>query len=123
MACGVRVMTRAMGWVVPSVFPGNLWVLRWKTKVKRVVSAARLTSRSLEVSRLAIHALHEAGILVQSAKSKKSNIYVARDVIDAFTAYERSLATPGGDTATEKPVRPVPQRVSRERRREANGSL
>ena len=49
-------------------------------------------------------------------KNRKSGIYVAQDVLDAFTAYERALATPGGDTAIAKPVRATPQRVPRERR-------
>lgn len=32
------------------------------------------------------------------------------DVAEAFNAYERSLATISGDTAAEKPNKPVPQR-------------
>ena len=79
-------------------------------------SAARLTGRSDEAARLAIHALVDAGILVQNAKNRKSGIYAARDALDAFTAYERALATPGGDTATAKPTRAVALRVPRERR-------
>lgn len=81
-----------------------------------IASAAQSIGRSNEAVRLAVHALEEAEILVQNAKNRKSGIYVARDILDAFTAYERSLATPGGDTARQQPVRPVPQRVPRERR-------
>ena len=84
--------------------------------VVSVASAARLTGRSQEAARLAIHSLEGAGILVQNAKNRKSGIYVAREVVDAFTEYERALATPGGDTAAAQPVRPVPPRVLRERR-------
>lgn len=84
--------------------------------VVSVSSAARLTGRSDEATRLAIHALVDAGILVQNAKNRKSGIYAARDALDAFTAYERALATPGGDTATAKPTRSVALRVPRERR-------
>lgn len=84
--------------------------------VVSVRSAARLTGRSEEASRLAIHALVDAGVLVQNAKNRKSGIYVATDSLDAFTAYERALATPGGDTATAKPARAVVPRVPRERR-------
>lgn len=36
--------------------------------------------------------------------------YVVGDVAEAFNAYERSLATISGDTAAEKPNKPVPQR-------------
>ena len=84
--------------------------------VVSVASAARLTGRSQEAARLAIHSLEGAGILVQNAKNRKSGIYVAREVVDAFTEYERALATPGGDTAAAQPARPVPPRVPRERR-------
>ncbi len=84
--------------------------------VVSVASAARLTGRSQEAARLAIRSLEETGILVQNAKNRKSGIYVAREVVDAFTEYERALATPGGDTAAAQPARPVPPRVPRERR-------
>ena len=56
------------------------------------------------------------GILVQNAKNRKSTIYVAQEILDAFTAYERALAVPGGDTSSEKLMRPVPLRVPRDRR-------
>lgn len=51
--------------------------------------------------------LVSAGILTQNARNRKSNLYVAKDVIAAFARYERSLSMPGGDTAQEKPLRPV----------------
>lgn len=85
------------------------------TPVVSVESAARLTGRSREAARQAIAALEGAGVLYQSAKNRKSNIYAARDILDAFTSYERALAAPGGNTAVERPVRPVPQRVPRKR--------
>ena len=78
--------------------------------VMSVNSAARLCDRSYEAMRKATAMLAEKGVLVQNAKNRKSNIYVAHDVIDAFTRFERSLATLGGDTREEKPLRPVPQR-------------
>ena len=78
-----------------------------------IESGARLTGRSREAVRQAVATLVDAGVLYQSAKNRKSNIYAARDILDAFTAYERSLAVPGGDTAVEKNVRRVPQRPPR----------
>ena len=94
--------------VLVEVLPGS--------PVVSVLSAARLTGRSTQAVRLALKQLEEMGILVQNAKNRKSNIYVAQEVLDAFTAYERALATPGGDTSSARPARPVPQRVPRERR-------
>ena len=85
------------------VLPGN--------PVVSVGTAASLTGRSEEAARLAIKTLCERGILVQNARNRKSSLYVAEEAIAAFTAYERSLATVGGDTSLEKPARPAPQRV------------
>ena len=76
-----------------------------------IESAARLTGRSYEAARNAIPTLVSAGVLTQNARNRKSNLYVAKDVVDAFTLYERALATDSGDTTEERPVRPVPQRV------------
>lgn len=81
--------------------------------VVSVTSAARLTGKSYEAARKAVGQLMDAGVLTQNARNRKSDLYVANDVIDAFTRYERSLATESGDTSVEKPGRPVPQRVRR----------
>ncbi len=78
--------------------------------VVSVATAARMVGRSREAARLAVARLVEAGVLVQSSRNRKSGIYVARDVVDAFTGYERSLASPSGDTSLDGPVRRVPQR-------------
>lgn len=78
-----------------------------------IESGTRLTGRSREAVRQAVATLVDAGVLYQSAKNRKSNIFAARDILDAFTAYERSLAVPGGDTAVEKNARRVPQRPRR----------
>ena len=83
------------------------------TPVVSVESAAQLIGRSREAARNAISSLVNVGILHQSAKNRKSNIFAARDVLDAFTSYERALAVPGGDTASEKVARHVPQRAQR----------
>lgn len=78
--------------------------------VVSIASTAQLTGRSNETARNAVRTLEQAGILVQRSRNRKSGLYVARDMVDAFTYFERALATPGGDTALEKPSRPVPQR-------------
>ncbi len=79
--------------------------------VVSIESVKRLTERSYPAARGAVRALEEAGILVQSSKNRKSGLYVAMDVLDEFTRYERSLATVSGDTRSERPKRNVPQRV------------
>lgn len=75
-----------------------------------IKTAQTLTGRSYPAARGAILACVEAGILRQNSKNRKSGIYVADEVVTAFNAYERSLATLEGDTAWERPRRHVPQR-------------
>lgn len=80
------------------------------TPVISIKTAQSLTGKSYPAARSAVLALQEAGILRQNAKNRKSGIYVADDILQAFNLYERALATSSGDTAVEKPQRPVPQR-------------
>lgn len=80
------------------------------TPVISIKTAQKLTGKSYPAARSAVLALEEAGILRQNAKNRKSGIYVADDIMQAFSIYERSLATLSGDTAVEKPRRAVPQR-------------
>ncbi len=76
-----------------------------------IKTAQELTGKSYPSARLAVNELVERGILKQNSKNRKSGIFVAEDVVRAFNAYERSLATVSGDTAAEKPKRPIPQRA------------
>ena len=80
------------------------------TPALSIKTAQILTEKSYPAARAAVLSLVEAGILFQNAKNRKSGIYVANDVLEAFNAYERALATLSGDTSWEKPRRPVPQR-------------
>jgi len=76
-----------------------------------VDSAAGLINRSDVAAAGAINRLIEAGILTQRNIGKQRyRIFEAPAVLDLFTSLERALASPAGDTATEPPVRPVPQR-------------
>ena len=75
-----------------------------------IKTAQALTGRSYPAARSAVLALEQAGILRQNSKNRKSGIYVAHEIVEAFNAYERALATVSGDTSVEKPRRKVPQR-------------
>lgn len=80
--------------------------------VVSIESAKRLTGRSYEAVRQAVSQLVQASVLVQNARNRKSNLFVATEVIAVFTSYERALSVPGGDTLREKPVRVVPQKMA-----------
>ena len=83
------------------------------TPALSIKTAQALTGRSYPAARSAVLALAEAGILRQNSKNRKSGIYIASEVVEAFCAYERAFATASGDTSQEKPNRPVPQRLRR----------
>ena len=83
------------------------------TPVVSIQSAARLTGRSREAARNAIQTLVDNGVLVQNARNKKSNIFSADEVLDAFTLFERAAVAHGHDTANARPARAVPQKPKR----------
>jgi Fic family protein len=75
-----------------------------------VSSSARLIGRSFTAANEAITKLAEAGILRQITVGRRNRAFEAPEVIEAFTALERQLASPGGDTRMSEPARRVPRR-------------
>jgi Fic family protein len=73
-------------------------------------SAAELIGRSFVQTSEAITRLVEAEVLRQVNVGKRNRAFEAPDIIDAFAALERQLASPEGDTLTSEPVRRVPRR-------------
>ena len=73
-----------------------------------VESAAALIDRSEVATSAAIGRLVDAGVLVQrNAGRQRYRVFEAPEVLALFTALERVLAGPRGDTAISEPVRPV----------------
>jgi Fic family protein len=73
-----------------------------------VQSAAALIGRSVQATNEAIRQLEAAGVLTQTTVGKRNRAFEARELIDAFTALERQLASPDGNTRTSPPSRTVP---------------
>ncbi len=73
-------------------------------------SAATLLGRTYKPAAAAIERLVEVGILRQINVGRRNKAFEAPEVIAAFTALERQLASPQGDTRTSEPVRTVPRR-------------
>jgi Fic family protein len=80
------------------------------TPVLSVKSAMIAVGRSKPQVNDAVARLTKAGILQQVTVGRRNRAFEATEIIDAFTALERQLASPSGDTLTEPPVRPVPAR-------------
>jgi Fic family protein len=75
-----------------------------------VASAARLLDRSFHAANDSIARLTAAGILRQVTIGRRNRAFEAPEVIEEFTALERRLASPGGDTRISEPARRVPRR-------------
>jgi DNA-binding Lrp family transcriptional regulator len=75
-----------------------------------VSSSAGLIGRSFTAATDAVTRLAEAGILRQITIIPRNRAFEAPEVIEAFTALERQLASPGGDTRISEPARRVPRR-------------
>ena len=73
-------------------------------------TAATLIDRSFQASGQAIDRLVSAGVLAQVNVGRRNRTFEAPELIDAFTALERQLASPEGDTRVSEPARRVPRR-------------
>ena len=77
--------------------------------VLTTTTAAELVGRSFPAASQAIERLVAAGVLVQVSVGRRNRAYEAPELIDAFTAFERRLASPEGDTRVSVPARRVPR--------------
>jgi Fic family protein len=75
-----------------------------------VTSAAALIGRTFVPANEAVKRLVDADILRPVKVGRRNRAFEATGVIDAFTALERQLASPRGDTLTSEPSRRVPYR-------------
>jgi Fic family protein len=75
-----------------------------------VNSAAAHVGRTFKAVNDAIARLTDANILRQVSVGRRNRAFEAADVIEAFTALERRLSSPAGDTRISAPARRVPLR-------------
>jgi Fic family protein len=87
--------------------------------VVSVSSAASLIGRSFQASNQAMTRLEAAGVVRQVNVGRRNRAFEAPAIIGAFTALERRLASPTGDTRTAPPERPAPARLADDRAGEA----
>ncbi|MGQ4597204.1 Fic family protein [Nocardia sp. R6R-6] len=78
-----------------------------------VATAAALIGRSFPATNAAIERLTAAGILRQLTVGRRNRAFESPEAITAFTALERRLARPDGDTRKSDPIRPVPSNKMR----------
>ena len=73
-------------------------------------TASELVGRSFQATSLAMERLVEAGVVVQVSVGRRNRAFEAHELVDAFTAFERRLASPEGYTRVSTPARRVPGR-------------
>jgi Fic family protein len=78
--------------------------------VVSVSSAADVIGRSFQATNEAMTRLEAAGVVRQVNVGRRNRAFEAPAIIDAFTALERQLASPTGDTRSPLPDRPAPAR-------------
>src|ERR1700689_1479316 len=107
LASGSDEIRRSMGHLPPTdlllrALPGAPLIT--------VTSAAALIGRTFAPANDAIKRLEGAGILRLISVGRRNRAFEATGVIEAFTALERQLASPRGNTLTSEPSRAVPYR-------------
>ncbi|HXP99523.1 MAG TPA: hypothetical protein VN845_05605, partial [Solirubrobacteraceae bacterium] len=115
MLCRRGYVCRRAGVVVASADPVLNFAQLPGAPILTIHSAEALLGRTFKPTHDAIERLIEAGILKPVTIDKRSRAYEAPEIIDAFTALERQLASPHRDTRTSPPVRRVPYRPRRAR--------
>ncbi len=74
------------------------------TPILTVNRAADLLGRSFRATNRAIDDLVTSGVLKQVTVGRRNRAFEAVEIIDAFTRFERRLASPSGDTQVDRPT-------------------
>lgn len=78
------------------------------TPIVTVNGVAALIGRSVTAANDAIERFVQAGILSQLTFGRRNRAWEAAEILDAFTDFERTLASPADDTLTVPPARSAP---------------
>ncbi len=77
-----------------------------------VTTVAAYLGRSYPQTSAAVEKLREAGVVKQVTLGRRNRAFEVVGLFEAFTGFERSLASPDGNTVSSPPARPVPARPS-----------
>jgi len=76
-----------------------------------VTTAAAHIGRSFPVTAEAVERLLAANVVKQVTHGRRNRAFEAVGLFEAFTGFERVLASPDADTHVSPPTRPVPARL------------
>ena len=75
-----------------------------------ITTAATHIDRTFKSTSDAVERLRDADVVRQVTLGRRNRAFEAVGLFEAFTGFERMLASPDADTAISPPGRPVPQR-------------
>ena len=75
-----------------------------------MTTAAAHIGRTFQATSDAVARLVEAGVVRQVTLGRRNRAFEAVGLFEAFTGFERALASPEADTSIAPPARPVPAR-------------
>jgi Fic family protein len=78
-----------------------------------VTTAAAHVGRTFQATSDAVERLRQADVVRQVTLGRRNRAFEAVGLFEAFTGFERALASPESDTLVSPPTRPVPQRSGR----------
>ncbi|WP_229783788.1 Fic family protein [Pilimelia anulata] len=81
--------------------------------VLTVTTAAAALGRSFPAVNEAVRRLTDAGVIQQVKLGRRNRAFEVVGLFEAFTGFERALASPAADTAVAAPTRQVPARPAR----------
>jgi hypothetical protein len=77
-----------------------------------VTTAAAHIGRTFQATSDAVERLRGADVVRQVTLGRRNRAFEAVGLFEAFTGFDRSLASPDADTQASPPARPVPRRPS-----------
>jgi hypothetical protein len=75
-----------------------------------ITTAAAQIGRTFKATSDAVDRLQAAGVVLQVTLGRRNRAFEAVGLFEAFTGFERVLASPDSNTAISPPLRPVPRR-------------
>lgn len=104
----VRVWTERLGSVRAGSAAEKLLETVFGSPVFDVRMMVDATGFSPPAVAAAVRRLADAGIITQTSPQRRNRVFEVPEILEAFTLFERGLASPVGDTAIAPPVRTVP---------------
>lgn len=107
----LHLILRRRGIATHFLPPVSLVLATWAEDYVTALTATRYVGdTNSDAAHAGVNRWVAADVLVQVNVGRRNRAFEAPELIDAFTALERPLASPEGDTLVSEPIRDVPRR-------------